>query len=453
VLPFVNMSSDPEQEFFSDGISEQVLDLLSRVPELRVIARTSSFSFKNKKVDVATIAQRLNVSHVLEGSVRKSGNRVRITAQLIRAADSSHLWSDTYDRELKDIFAVQDEIAAAVVRQLRVALLGGQLPMRSAATSLEAYNLYLKARFLFDQHTEPGMAKAVEYYEAALSVDPAYADAWAGLAEAQSIRRDEGYLDFAIGADLTRAAVKRALELNPDTAKAHFALGLVQFSHDWDWPAAKASLDRAIELDPSESKALSVAGSLAQVLGRDQAGIELCRRAVANNPIGPYERVQLGWALAQAGQLGDAEPEIRTVLELAPDYAQGGYFLGLTLLLKGQPQAALDAMAREPSEMWRLAGLPLAYHALGQQQKSDAALQEAKTKYAENSPYQIALVHAYRGETDEAFEWLDRAYDARDSGLAWFLRTDPFLANVKSDPRYAALLRRMRLPERVGSTH
>jgi len=447
VLPFVNMSSDPEQEFFSDGISEQVLDLLSHVPELRVIARTSSFSFKDKDVDVATIAQQLNVSHVLEGSVRKSGNRVRVTAQLIRATDSSHLWSNTYDRELKDIFAVQDEIAAAVVRQLKVALLGGELPARSAATSLEAYNLYLKARFLFDQHTEQSMAKAVEYYEAALAIDPVYADAWAGLAEAQSVRADEAYVDYAVGAATARAVAQKALELDPAAAKAHFALGLVQFSHDWDWPAAQASLDRAIELDPNEAMALSLAGSLAQVLGRDEAGIELCRRAVASNPLGAYERVQLGWALAQAGQLDDAEKEIRTALELAPDYAQGWYLLGVTLLLKGQPQAALDAMQSEPGEKWRLSGLPLAYHALGRKQESEAALREAKAKYAETMTYQIALVHAYRGETDEAFDWLDRSYEVRDTGMAWFLRTDPLLANLKSDPRYAALLRKMKLPE------
>jgi tetratricopeptide (TPR) repeat protein len=254
-------------------------------------------------------------------------------------------------------------------------------------------------------------------------------------------------MDYAVGADMARAAAQRALELDPAMAKAHFALGLVQFSHDWNWSAAEDSFNRAIALDPNEAKALSLAGSLAQILGRDADGIGLCRQAVANNPIGAYERVQLGWALAQAGQLDDAEQEIRTALELESDYAQGWYLLGLTLLLKGQPQAALDAMEKEPAEMWRLPGLPLAYYALGQKQKSEAALREAKAKYAENSPYQIALVHAYRGETDEAFEWLDRAYDVRDTGLAWFLRTDPFLANIKTDPRYAALLRRMKLPE------
>ncbi len=447
VLPFVNMSSDPEQEFFSDGISEQVLDLLSRIPELRVIARTSSFSFKGKDVDVAAIAQRLNVSHVLEGSVRKSGNRVRITAQLIRTADSSHLWSNTYDRELKDVFAVQDEIAAAVVRQLKVALLGGELPARSTATSLEAYNLHLKARYLFDQHTDQGMAKAVEYYKAALAIDPVYAEAWAGLAEVQSVRADEGYIDYAVGADKARAAAQRALDLNPSMAKAHFALGLVQFSHDWNWAAAQASFKRAIALDPNEAKALTAAGSMAQILGHDAAGIELCRQAVANNPIGAYERLSLGWNLAQVGQLDDAEREIRSGLELAPDFANGWYFLGLTLLLKGQPQLALEAMQREPSELWRLPGLPLAYYALGQNQQSEAALREAKAKYAETMPYQIATVHAYRGEIDQAFEWLDRAYDARDTGLAWYLKTDPLLANIRGDARYTALLRKMKLPE------
>ena len=447
VLPFVNMSSDPEQEYFSDGISAQVLDLVARIPEIRVIARTSSFSFRGKDVDVATIAKRLNVSHVLEGSVRKSGSRVRVTAQLIRTADSSHMWSNTYDRELKDIFAVQDEVAAAVVRQLKVALLGGQLPTRSPATSLDAYNLYLKARYLFDQHSEDGMAKSVEYYRRALARDPVYAQAWAGLAEAQAVRADEGYVDYEATPEEARAAARRALELDPAMAKAHFALGLVQFGHDWDWSAADASFKRSIDLDPSEAKALSLAGSLAYILGRDAEGIDLCRQAVAHNPIGPYERLILGYVLLHSGALDDAEKEIRAGLELAPEYAQGWYTLGLTLLLKGQSSLALEAMQKEPSEDWRLPGLPLAFHALGQNEAADAALQEAIEKYAETMPYQIGLVYAYRGDADQAFAWFERAYVQRDPGLAWYFRTDPLLANLRSDPRYVALLRKLKLPE------
>jgi TolB-like protein/Tfp pilus assembly protein PilF len=446
VLPFVNMSSDKEQEYFADGISEEVLNLLAQVPELRVIASTSSFTFKGKEVGIEEIARTLNVAHVLEGSVRRSGDKARITAQLIRASDSSHLWSNTYDRELKDIFAVQDEIAAAVVRQLKVALLGGELRTRSAVTNLEAYNLHLKARYLFEQHTDQSMTKAVEFYEAALAIDPAYAEAWAGLAEAQAVRADEGSIDFTVGAEKARAAAQRALELSPDMAKAHFALGMVQFGHDWNWPAADASFNRAIELDPNEAKALALAGALAQILGRDADGIRLCRQAVANNPIGGYERTVLGWVLAQADRIADAEKEIRAALELNPDF-QGWYFLSLTLLLKGQPKLALEAMQKESSEWYRLAGLPLAYYALGQKDRSEVALKETKSKYAENMSYQIAQVHAYRGEIDEAFLWLERAYVARDTGLAWYLRTDPLLANIRGDPRYTQLLHRMKLPK------
>jgi TolB-like protein len=211
VLPFVNMSSDPEQEYFSDGISEQVLDLLSRIPDLRVIARTSSFSFKGKHVDVATIAQTLQVSHVLEGSVRKSGNRVRIAAQLIRTEDSSQLWSETYDRELTDIFVIQDEIAAAVVRQLQVTLLGGALPAQSTATTIDAYNLYLQGRYLFDRHTVDDMVRAEDLYRRALAVDGSYAMAWAGLADVQWTMADQGFGDVATGAREALASAQKAL--------------------------------------------------------------------------------------------------------------------------------------------------------------------------------------------------------------------------------------------------
>ena len=447
VLPFVNMSSDPEQEYFSDGMAEQVLDQLSRVPDLRVIARTSSFAFRNKAVDVATIAQRLNVSHVLEGSVRKSGNRVRITAQLIRASDSSHLWSETYDRDLTDVFAIQDEIATAVVRKLQVTLLGAQLPARSTTVNLDAYSLYLQGRYLYDRHGREDMEKAASLYRKALALDPSYAPAWAALAEVVGILGDEGYWDVNASAREALEAAQKALSLDPQLALAHSMTGNVRFSYYWDWPAADASFRKALECDPNDMGATFRLGFLAMGLGRVNDAVALFRRAVTLSPISPSAHEWLSRVYVVANRLDDAEKEIRTALELSPDLSQGWYQLGLVLLEKGKPKAALEAMQKEPAENWRLPGLALAWHALGRSMESDAALNQATAKYAGTMAYQIAEAYAYRGEVDEAFAWLERAYRQRDSGLACCLKTDPLLKNVKGDPRYAELLRRMKLPE------
>jgi TolB-like protein/tetratricopeptide (TPR) repeat protein len=447
VLPFVNMSSDPEQEFFSDGISEQVLDLLSHVPELRVIARTSSFSFKNKDVDVATIAQRLNVSHVLEGSVRKSGNRVRITVQLIRATDSSHLWSNTYDRELNDIFAVQDEIAAAVVRQLKVALLGGELPARSATTNLKAFNFYLQGRYLYDRHTVGEMHRAVEFYQKAVEADPSYALAWADLGDVQWMLADEGYRPFAVGAREALASAHKALAIDPDLARAHAVVGMVRFAHDFEWAAADASFKRALAEDPGDIGAVLGASSLALGLGRIEEATVLAQGGVARSPIHPMARLTLAFSYEAGGKLAESEREFRTVLELSSEYASGWYWLGRLLLIKGDAEGALEAFMNEPVEHWRLAGLPLAYHALNRTADAEAALRQAIDKYADQMGYQVAQFYACSGQADAAFAWLERAYDQRDTGFAYWFKTDRVLAGIRDDPRYAAMLRRLNLPE------
>jgi len=447
VLPFVNMSSDPEQEYFSDGMAEQVLDQLSRVPDLRVIARTSSFALRNKEVDIATIAQRLNVSHVLEGSVRKSGNRLRITAQLIRTADSSHLWSETYDRELTDVFAIQDEIATAVVQKLKATLLDGKLPARSTTTNLDAYSLYLQGRYLYDRHGREDMEKAASLYRQALALDPSYAPAWAALAEAIWVPADEGYRDVNVAARESLEAARKAMALDPRLALAHSMTGNVRFSYYWDWPAADASFRKALECDPNDMGATFRLGFLAMGLGRVNDAVALFRRAVTLSPISPSAHEWLSRVYVVANRLDDAEKEIRTALELSPDLSQGWYQLGLVLLGKGQAQVALEAMQKERAENWRLPGLASAWHALGRKTESDAALNQATAKYAGTMAYQIAEAYAYRGEVDEAFAWLERAYRQRDSGLACCLKTDPLLKNVKGDPRYAELLRRMKLPE------
>jgi len=446
VLPFVNMSSDPEQEYFSDGIAEQVLDQLSRIPKLRVIARTSSFAFKGKDTDVAAIAQKLKVSHVLEGSVRKSGNRVRITTQLIRTADSSHLWSETYDRELTDIFAIQDEIAVAVVQQLRATLLGGEQQVRGLSIKPEAYNLYLQGRYFANRRTKADFEKAIGYYQQAVALEPGYAPAWVGLAVAFSAQADNGYVATQTGYAQSRAANARARELDAGLAEAHVAQAWIHTVYDWDWAAADAELKRALKLAPGNSAVLRHSGRLAWTLGRWDEAIELFQQATAHDPLSARTYTNLGFACYYSGRLPEAEAAFRHALELVPGFASGQYALGVSLLAQGRPEEALKAIEQESDATWRRSGLPLVYHALGRKSESDAALAELKARHGGEMAYQIAQVHAYRGEPDQAFSWLERAYAQRDGGLS-DMKGDPLLSNLWADPRYTALLRKLKLPE------
>ena len=278
VLPFINMSSDPEQEYFSDGISEELLNLLTRIPQLKVIARTSSFYYKGKDVPLAQIAQELNVEHVLEGSVRKAGNQVRITAQLIRASDSSHLWSESYDRTLENIFAIQDEVAAAVVKQLQLALLG-EAP-KAQQVDLEAYALYLRARHAYSQFTRESLLRAVSLYEQALEIDPSYAAAWGGLAVARQnlATLEKEYVGTA------RQAINRSLKFDPNSAEAYSYSGLISMS-DGEWEAAAKHLQKALELEPSNALALAHAAGLARNLRQYNSAISIAQQAISRDPL------------------------------------------------------------------------------------------------------------------------------------------------------------------------
>ena len=446
VLPFVDMSEKKDQEYLSDGISEQVLDLLSRIPDLRVIARTSSFSFKGKDVDIATIARKLNVSHVLEGSVRKSGNRVRITTQLIRTTDSSHLWSEMYDRELTDIFAIQDEIAVAVVQQLQATLLGGEQQVRSPSIKPDAYNLYLQGRYLANRRTKADFEKAIGYYQQAVALEPGYAPAWVGLAVAYSAQADNGYVSTQTGYAQSRAANARALELDAGLAEAHLAQAWIHTVYDWDWAAADAELTQALKLAPGNSGVLRHSGRLAWTLGRWDEAIQLFQQATAHDPLSARAYTNLGFACYYSGRLPEAEAAFRHALELVPGFASGQYALGVSLLAQGRPEDSLKAIEQESDATWRRSGLPLALHALGRKSQSDVALAELKDKHGGEMAYQIAQVHAYRGEPDQAFSWLERAYAQRDGGLS-DVKGDPLLRNLWADPRYTALLRKLKLPE------
>ena len=446
VLPFVNMSSDKEQEYFSDGLSEELLNDLAKIPGLRVAARTSSFQFKGKTEDLRTVGEKLNVGTILEGSVRKEGSRVRITAQLIKVADGFHLWSETYDRELKDVFAVQDEIARSVAGSLKVALLEGKTATPSASgTNAEAYSAYLQGRYFYERRSKENLEKSVGYYEQAIKLDPSYALAWVGLAMARISQADGGYLPAKDGYGKAREAAERALALDANLAEAHAAMGWIKMSYDWDWAGADASYQRALALEPGNATVVRRAAELAATLGRFEEAMALDRRAVELDPLSVPTHRSLGLHAYGAGRLEEAAAAFKKALELNPEYPASHNSLGLVYLVQAHPQEALAEMEREPEPTWRLQGLALAYHALGRKKESDAALAEYVAKYHADWAYQIAEMYAFRGEADRAFEWLDRAYAQRDPGLAE-MTGDPLLKSLERDPRYATFLKKMRLP-------
>jgi len=411
-----------------------------------VIGRTSSFQFKGRNEDLRVIGEKLNVAHILEGSVRKSGEKVRITAQLIRAADGSHLWSETYDRTLDDIFVVQDDIAGEVVKALKVTLLGTALTTRSKPQDSEAYNLALQGRFFVERRGQKDLGRAVEYFRQARERDPSYAPAWAGLSEAYARQADLGHVLAADGYRQAREAAEKALALDPQLVDAHLAMGSIHQVYDWDWAGADASFRRALDLEPGNAQALRLASQPASTLGNWSEAIDLASKAVERDPLRPASYNNLAATLLAVNRDTEAEAAVRRALELDPGGASWHYGIGRALLLQGKTDAALQETQQETEEVWRLSGLPLVLHALGRRGESDAALAALKEKYADVAAFQIAEVHAFRGEADLAFEWLERAYAQRDGGLV-DIKGDRFLRGLAGDPRYKAFLRKLKLPE------
>jgi TolB-like protein/Tfp pilus assembly protein PilF len=451
VLPFVNISSDKEQEYFADGLSEELLNLLAKIPELQVAARTSSFYYKGKEVKLAEIARELNVAHVLEGSVRKSGNQLRITAQLIRAADGYHQWSETYDRTQEDVFAIQEEIAEAVVKQLKVTLLGAAPKVQK--TNPEAYALFLEARNLYRQYTLQGIEQSIALYQQALAIDPSYAAAWNGLAEQYM---EQAYLGLDTrsadeGYRLAREAANKALAVDPEYALPHANLSQIARQYDDDLAAAVRHMEQALALDPADLYTLRQAASLCLGLGRLNTAIEVMEYVVARDPMDPANHFYLGWFYSRAGRLDEAITSIRTGLKLSPDSIETHYDIGAAMVRKGDNEAALAAMLEEPEEGWRLTGLALAYHALGQASASDAALAELIKNHEKSWSSNIAWVFAFRGEADRAFEWLDKAVAYHDTGVVNFAN-EPLLSNLHDDPRWLPFLRKLgKTPEQLAA--
>ena len=446
VLPFADMSAEKNQEYFSDGLAEEILNKLAKTPALRVVARTSSFQFKGKTGDLRSVGETLNASTILEGSVRKQGNRVRVTAQLIKAADGFQLWSDTYDGELTDIFAVQDDIAKAVAAALQVTLLGSASAAQAAPhKNVEAHNAVLQGRYFRDRGGKENLEKAAGYFEQALKIDPNYAAAWAGLA---SVRRDQagfGYVPLDEGYRQARAAADRALALDGNLADAHALIGTIKTQHDWDWAGAEASLQRALALEPGNVVVLRRQAQLASALGRLDEALRLDRRVVEIDPLSSVSWHSLGFRAYSAGRFEEAVPASKKALELSPERPISHGLLGVITVFQGRSQDALAEIQKEPEAPWRLYALAIAHHALKENKQADEALTELIARFQDDFAYQIAAVYAFRGEADRAFEWLERAYAQRDGGLT-ALKADPLLKSLRGDPRYTAFLNKMRLP-------
>ena len=447
VLPFVNMSSDKEQEFFSDGISEELLNVLSKVPQLQVAARTSSFSFKGKQIEIPEIARQLHVANVLEGSVRKSGDQLRITAQLIRAAEGYHLWSETYDRKLDNVFKIQDEIAGEVVKQLKVTLLGAAPTVRP--TDPKAYMLYLQAVQLGRQYTPEAFTQSDALFNQVLEIDPRYAPAWNELARNSLNMGFEGWLPSSEGLARARKAEEKALAIDPNYAPAHAKLGSIA-AYNNDSAGAAKHFERALALDPSD---LSVLGDLAvflKSLGRLPEALALDDAIVRRDPVNVGALNNLGNTQLLIGQFDPAIASFRRVLSLSPGYAGAQYFIGEAMLLKGDAPAALTEIEQEKVEVLRLIGLSMVYHALGRNTESDTTLNGLIAKFEKDWSYNIAFVYAYRGEADKSFGWLDRAVQNQDAGLSE-IAIENLFDNIHSDPRWLPFLRKLgRAPEQLA---
>ena len=433
VLPFVNMSSDEEQEYFSDGLSEELLNLLARIPELNVAARTSSFSFKDKDLEIPEIASRLKVAHVLEGSVRKHGNQLRITAQLIQADNGYRLWSETYDRQLDNVFQIQEDIASAVVDALRITLLG-EVP-KTRKTDPVAYQLFLEGQYLKRQISVDSLNRAIQAFKQAVEIDPAYVPAWAELADTYLWGGGLDELSYEETSALADQAIQTAISTDPDYAFAYYVRGI-------SWIFAKNRFNKGIEdfelalkLDPDDAFLVAAIGKGAFLTGKFDLAISQYQAALAMEPLVPEFYWFLGRAYLSSGRLDDAEASFRTLLSLSPSFRLENE-LWQTLLLKGE----LEASLAESDTSFRRA---IIHHALGNAAVADEALADL----VENGdPYTIATVYGYRGDADKTFEWLNYMLENSDHYPTWILCETAF-HSVHSDKRWEPLLEKLGLLE------
>ena len=453
VLPFVNMSRGQDIEYFSDGLAEELLNVLSKIRGLRVAARSSAFSFKGRPTNIEEIGRTLRVASVLEGSIRMAGDRMRISVQLVKVSDGYQLWSETYDRTMDDIFAIQDDIARSVVEEIRARLLDESIypdteqriasevaaAVKGRADDPEAQRLMLLGRHFLDRTTREDTAKAIGYFREAIDIDPEFALCWAELGRAYSIEAGRSWIPTTEGFARSREATLRALSLEPNLAEGHAQLGRIQAVYDWDFAGAEGSYRRALELAPGSSSVLDGASVLAYKLGRLGEAMELCRRVLDQDPLSPSFWHNLGLVSNAAGDLDESAKAYRRALELSPLRFVSHALLSQVLMELGRTPEAFEAAHAEPDDFWQLWALAILHHLSGSAEEAETELQRLIAEYADGNAYQIAEVLAVHNKNDEAFEWLERANGERDAGVTHAKVNRRFCA-LHSDPRWQTLL-------------
>jgi adenylate cyclase len=464
VLPFVNLSDDKGSEYFSDGVSEELLTVLQKIPGLHVAARTSAFSFKGKNATAQEIGQKLGVAHLVEGSVRRAGDSVRIAARLTRADTGEEQWSENYTRNSKDVFAVQTELAQTIVEQLRGQLTGGaanpttkaeiQAEVRAAekggTKNVEAHESYLQGRFFINRHSEKETDQARIAYEHAVHLDPQFALAWAGLAQTHvwdcNYATEGGQKGFNDHLAAARDAVERALSLEPDLPDALLPRATIETNFDYNWKSAAETLRKALVLAPQDPALLVWAANLALARGQATQAVDLLRRAVAFDPVNAEARVHLAGTLSVLGHHEEARKEYARANELNPSAPFSSAGIGQTYLLEGKFEEAATAAQKDAADWARLLIVSCARWSQKRIPESDAPLAELIAKMGEVAAYQVAEAYGYRNDKDHAFEWLERARRQRDAGLPG-LRADTLLPNLHDDPRWDPFLRKMGLAD------
>jgi len=450
VLPFLDLSELQDQAYFSDGLADELLSSLSRLPQLRVVSRTSSFAIRGRDLDMPAIGRQLNAQHILEGSVRKSGGRLRVTVQLVKAADGYHVWSATYDRPITELFTMQDEIVRAIIGALRVELLPEQQRelARHATTSAAAYDEYLLAMSVF-KDDETSNRRSLAHYQRAVQLDPEFIDAWIGMADL--LGHSGLYADDAAEA---LAGKRRSIEIidhviaiAPGRADAYLTRGIHRCAHWWDWSGAEQDFRRVAALTSQDNEQYLVEyGRLEAALGRLRDAIALELRAGELNAHSGSAWTVMGYHYTALGDFAKARDALTQAVRVAPLDEHAHYYLGLGELLQSRPAQALPHF-EDSAHVLRLTGLAIAHHSLGDRAASDRHLQLLITRYGHILPYQAAEVYAWRGERDKAFEWLDRAYELHDASFLYYL-FDPLLESLRSDARYDALRVKLGLPLR-----
>ncbi len=445
VLPFADLSEKKDQEYFADGMAEEVLDSLAKVPGLRVVGRTSSFQFKGKSTDPASIGAALGVAYLLEGSVRKEAGRVRVTAQLVEARTGSQRWSNRFDSDLIDALQVQDSIAAELARALQIAVEVDTVP-RASVKSPQVLDAYLRGLQSFDRDTQEGDEAAIASFQQALSLDPAFAPAAIGLAKTYAYIGSYGWMPMRDAFQRAREAAQVAQRLDPKSPIPHVVMAEIHVFYDFDWDGTDRELRQAFALGPPDALGLEIASILAGALGHWDEARRLGVESTTLDPLSAEAHQSLGWCIyMRSGRLDEAEQSMRRALQIAPNFGVGHYFLGEILMLRGHYDAALAEFRKETADDGQFVGSAMIQFAAGHKAESDAQLANAIRQNTSDWPEGIASVYAYRGEKDHAFEWLDRAYEARDH--LYLFKGNPLMRNLESDPRYKAFLRKLNLPE------